>query len=439
MVKTDGKGEPLPWLATDWEWGPDFEYITFELRQGVKFSDGTEFKSDAVKLATGFVSEAKLTNANDWDRWEVLGDYSIRLYLKEYHTDFWSTMTGINMSFFSPTAYAEHGKEWITEHPVGTGPFLFESFEKDVSLKVVRNPNYWQEGKPYLDGIETLIVKDETTRSMAIQSGEGDVTVLEAAKFLNDMKEMGFTVLAQYGGTDFVMFDTMNEGSIYNDARIRQAIEYAIDKETIADALGYGYYVANNQMPPPDNPSHNNDLPSREYNPEKSKELLAEAGYPDGFPANMITIGTSPTAQILQEELKAVGIDVTFESVDNAKFWDYNMKGWENAMVYVGFAVGINYPAWLKSYFPPTGIFDASVKLPDAILNGIAPALSEQDPIKAKQMSDELIRLTWESAILVPIYSNALGNVLSPKVHDTGYFQYSDFSIWDPELVWMEK
>ena len=439
MIKQDKSGNPIPWLATDWEWGENKADITFNLRDDVTFHDGTKFTADAVKLEGDLCIEAKLANAVDWDRWEVINDYTIKLYLKQYKTDFWANVTGINMCFFSPTAYEQNGKEWMMEHPIGTGPFKYLSFEKDVALKVVRNDNYWKAGLPYLDEIDHIITKDQNTRRMALMSGEGDVSFNEQAKFLFDMKELGYDVRSAYGGTDFIMFNTMNADSIYNDARIRQAIEYALDKETMAETLGYGYYIANNQMPPPDNPSHNNDLPSREYNTDKAKQLLADAGYPDGFAATMITIGASTTAQVIQESLKAVGINVEFESVDNAKFWDYMRNGWGNSMVYVGYAVGINYPAWLKQYFPPTSTLDVSVKLPDEMVEKISPALAEQDETKAKELSDELIQLTWDDAILVPIYSNSLGDVISPKVHDTGMFDFVDFSIWSPEATWMEQ
>ncbi|MCX7912647.1 MAG: ABC transporter substrate-binding protein [Dehalococcoidales bacterium] len=440
LVKLDINGNPIPWLATGWEWGPNYSYITFTLRQGVKFHDGTTFTAEAVVAEAQELINLGRAGTQTWDRWEILDDYHVRLYLKEYKNDFWTGFAGIEMMFFSPTAYKEHGVDWMKEHPIGTGPFKFESFEKGVHLKLVKNEDYWQKGKPYLDGLTILFVKEKLTQLQALEAGEADMLAFVEGKDLADMKSKGFTVRTKMEGTDFIMFDTKNESSIFRDARVRKAIEHAIDKEAIVEAMGYGFLAVNNQMSPPQYASHNADLPSREYNPDKAKQLLAEAGYPNGFATKIITMGGYHSkALAVQEFLKAIGIQAEVELVDNAKFWDYMLNGWENAMVVTGYAVDVNFPAWLKAYFPPTSVIDVSVKLPDEVIAKIEPALSEADPAKAKQLSDEIIRLIWEDCSYIPISSNAMGFVESPKVHDSGTQNYYAFYIWDPDSVWLSK
>ncbi len=438
LVKLKADGNPSPWLATSWEWGPQNLYITFTLRQGVRFHDGTTFNSEAVKMEGDLVISTKESNAVTWDRWEIIDDYRVRLYLKEYLNNFWGTVSGINMCFFSPTAYKAKGEAYMKENPIGTGPFKFLSFEKDVSLKFVKNPDYWQPGKPYLDRIEMITVKESLTQQATMQAGNGDMLALQQGKILADMKALGFTILSSFGGTDFIVYDTANAASQYLNPKVRMAIEHAINKQEMVEALGYGYLVKNNQMPPPDNPSHNPKLPSRDYNVAKAKALLAEAGFPNGFQAKMVTIGAAPKALAIQEYLKAVGIMVTLESVDNAKFWDYNMKGW-TGMLDAGFAVGTNFPAWLRAYFPPVGIFDVSCKIPDNIVAKIEPALREIDPVKAKALSDELIQMIYDDATMTPLFSNAMGFILAKNVRDSGIFSHLDWSVWSPELIWLDK
>jgi ABC-type transport system substrate-binding protein len=289
LVKLQQDATPLPWLATSWEWGAQNMSITFTLRQGVKFSDGTAFTSEAVKLEGDLVLSTKESNSVNWDRFEIIDDSHVRLYLKNYTNDFWTSISGINMCFFSPTAYKANGKDWMMAHPTGTGPFLYKSFEKDVSLKFIKNPNYWQPGKPYLDGINMITVKESLTQQATIQAGEGDLLALQQGKILADMKKLGFNIVASYGGTDFIVFDTANAGSQFNNVKVRQAVEYALNKQDMVDALGYGYLVKNNQMSPPTNPGYNKNLPSREYNVAKAKQLLSEAGFPNGFTVRMIT------------------------------------------------------------------------------------------------------------------------------------------------------
>jgi ABC-type transport system substrate-binding protein len=417
------------------------------LRKGVKFQDGTDFTSEAVKMEGDLVISTQESNSLTWDRWEIIDPYTVRLYLKEYLNDFWTNLSGINMTFFSPTAYKANqpnGQAYIKQHPIGTGPFKFVSFEKDVSMKFVKNDNYWQAGKPYLDGIEFITVKEPLTQQAAIQSGAGDMLALVQGKILDDMKKKGFVINARYGGTDFLLFDTMNAGSIYNNIKVRQAIEYAIDKEAMAKTLGYGFLIANNQMPPPEgNPAYNPKIGKRDYDPAKAKALLKEAGYPNGFKAKMISMGPSvpPKDLSIQEYMKAVGINLELDLVDNQTFWNYMMNGWKDEMVSTGYAVGPNFPAWLKQYFPPTGVFDKSARLPDQVIAKITPALKEPDPAKAKALSDELIQLIYDDTSIIPIYSNAMGFILSPRVHDSNSntLKWFDWSVWEPENTWLSK
>ena len=134
LVKPDKKSNPIPWLATSWDWGPNNQNITFHLRQGVKFSDGTDFTSEAVKEAGDIAITAKEAFAQTWDNWQIIDDNTIQLNLKVYQNDFWLNLYGIDMCFFSPTAYKANGVDWMKEHPIGTGPFVFDSYQKDVSI-----------------------------------------------------------------------------------------------------------------------------------------------------------------------------------------------------------------------------------------------------------------------------------------------------------------
>lgn len=262
LVKPDKHYQPIPWLAESWDQSPDKLVTTFHLRKGVKFSDGTDFTSESVKVAAELNMAANAAFTSTWDKWEIIDANTIKLTLKFYQNDFWGNFMGINMCFFSDTAYKANGVDWMKEHPIGTGPFVFKSFQQDVSVILTANPNYWQTGKPYLAELDFLTFKETLTAQAAMQAGEGDAWALQQGKTLYDMKNAGFNVVYDYGGTDFLLFDTKNEGSITNDPKIRMAMEYAIDKQAICDALGYGYYIKNNQWSPPSNPSFNANLPS---------------------------------------------------------------------------------------------------------------------------------------------------------------------------------
>ena len=438
LVKQDSAGQPIPYLATKWEWGPANANITFTLRQNVKFQDGTPFNADAVKLDFDELIKDKDSAAINWDRWEIKDPYTITLYLKKYQTDFWGSLSGWNSFIVSPTVLKQ-GLDYTKEHPVGTGPFKFDSFTIDVSLKFVKNPDYWQAGKPYLDGIDMFTVKEPLTQQAKMIAGEGDILALQQGKSLKDLADKGFNVIAQYGGTEICLPDTMNEGAVTNDPNVRKALEYAVNKQALVDALGYGYFVVTNQISPPSNPTYNKDIVGRDYNPAKAKELLKAAGFETGLTVHLIvTSDTQDLGQYLQQYWKAVGVETELELIDNAKFWNYAYTGWKGLLC-IGYSISTNFPSVINGYFPPVGIIDVSTKLPQAIIDKTKLAIVETDTTKFQQYTKELTQAFFDDCSVIPFYSNAMGDVLSNKVKDSGKYDYVDFSGWDPENCWLDK
>jgi peptide/nickel transport system substrate-binding protein len=444
LVKPDKNYQPTPWLAESWDWGPNHMSITFHLRKNVKYHDGSTFTSENVKFQGDIVIGQSGAAAQIWDKWEIIDDNTIKLTLKKYQNDFWGGFMGIGMAFPSVAAYKAHGgadggEAWCKEHPIGTGPFTFEYFEKDVTMKLKAFKNYWQPGKPYVDELHFITVAETLTAQSTMQAGEGDVWALQQAKQLYDMKNAGFNIVYDYGGTDFLLFDTMNADSVTNDVKVRMAVEYAIDKQAMADALGYGFLIPNNQWSPPFNPTFNADLPSREYNPAMARALLTSAGFPDGCPVKIITIGAEAEILSVQQYLEAVGFKVTLESVDNAKFWNYCSTSWQG-MLNVGYAIGsANFAAALKGYFGPTSFIDKSCKIPDAVLAKVDAALLLQDAAAMKKANDEIIKDLYDYVWMVPFYSNAMGFILRTDIKDSGIENFADWSQWSPENVWLDR
>ncbi len=440
LVKLDPKGNPLPWLATDWKWGPNNSYIDVNVRKDVKFHDGTNFTAESVVTHVNQLFKDKDSVTTNWDRIEKTGDFSFRLYLKIFMRDFWNGFGGWAMFFTSDTQLKEKGLDFVKTNPVGTGPFKYSSFEKDVSLKFVKNPNYWQAGKPYLDGIDFITAKEELTQQAKMEANEGDVLTLKTGKILQDLGKKGMIISTVTGSSNFIIFDTKNEGAATNDPLVRQAIEYAINKKEVADALGYGGMKPNNQVPFTGNPAFNPKIPTREFNPAKAKELLAQAGYPSGLKLKMVSeTAGQDFAVMFQSYLKAVGITLDIEMVDNAKLWNYLFTGW-TGMISTGYSMGTNFPGFLRSYFPPVGVFNVSVKLPDDIVAKCVTAMKETDDAKFQTMSDEISQWVWDTAFFVPTVGVAMGYVIRPEVKGHDFLQtFYDFTMWSPENTWLNK
>ena len=132
----------------------------------------------------------------NWASVDVIDDYTIRVNFTKWQNTLLSTFVEPTFPAFmvSKAAFDKNGKDWMRTHPVGTGPFIFDSFVQDVSYKVKKNPDYWVKGKPYLDGIDYTIISDTSTRKMAMKAGEGDVLSGVAAMDMADLAAAGFTV-----------------------------------------------------------------------------------------------------------------------------------------------------------------------------------------------------------------------------------------------------
>ena len=175
-------------------------------------------------------------------------------------------------------------------NPVGTGPFKFVSYDVDVSYKVMKNPDYWAKDDkgnqlPYLDGIEYIYIADTMTQEMSMENGEADMLMgIAPGKTAADLASLGLNMEYAMDMPVCLIPDTANSDSPWSNQKVREAVEYAIDRETIAKALGYGYWQAPYQIPPRDfQPMILISTLGRKYNLDKAKQLLTEAGYPTGF------------------------------------------------------------------------------------------------------------------------------------------------------------
>ena len=328
----DETGAPVPRLGTKWEIAPDGKSITFSLRQGVKFHDGTDFNADAVKWNFDAVIAKKPYNVAPMTSVDVIDPYTVRLNLSSFNNAMFNVLSFTDI--ISPTAVQKNGTEWARLNPVGTGPFKFSEFKSQTYLRVVKNPNYWQQGKPYLDGINFDYVADKTVGSMAFEKGSGDMQMQLTEQIASDLQKKGFTIRSMNGFTNFLACDSANKDSPYANVKVRQAVEYALNKEELTKAIGYGFMQPAYQLAAPNIAGYNANIPGHKYDPKKAKQLLTEAGYPNGFKTSIIAQNTMNQDQLvaMQTFLKEVGIDASLDLVDAAKWSEYRTKGWKNGL-----------------------------------------------------------------------------------------------------------
>ena len=303
-------GDFEPGLAKAYTLADDLMSITIELNQGIKFHDGSDFNADVVKwnldhyMAAGMAPSFKAVT--------VVDPYTVKVDF-----NFWANTNLVSLRdglwIISMENYEKNGEEYARANPCGTGPFKFVSFENAVKMEMTKNADYWQEGKPYLDAVEILFVVDEMTKSAMLQAGEADCIGNQGLnKSAKDLQDAGFLIETSLPECWAIQPDAGNADSPYADQKVREAVEYAIDREALAVAFGYGFWEAADQIPGPDASIYNPNPPLvRNYDPEKAKQLLAEAGYPDGFKTTLVMLQFANHDQVVavQAMLAAVGID----------------------------------------------------------------------------------------------------------------------------------
>ena len=275
LVKIDPAGNLAPWLATSWTITPDGKSMTFTLRQGVKFHDGTDFNAQAAKESLDMSKAGEYPQFKPVASFEALDNYTLKMTFSQSYD--WSVVGAMGRILtgwiFSPTYLKAHDNAFTSTHPVGTGPFKFASFSKDVSIKYERNPDYWQKGKPYLDGMEFDMMADMNSGLLAYKSGAASILYNMQAKNVSDLQKAGSQIIKVPASALDIYTDSAKSTSPFSNQKVREALDYAIDKKAIADALGYGYYEAAYQPFPSGYWASAPDLVGHPFNSAKAKQL----------------------------------------------------------------------------------------------------------------------------------------------------------------------
>lgn len=310
-------------LAESYTASADGLVYTMKLKKGVKFHDGSDFNAAVVKA-----NFDRVTNpANHLKRYglykniaktKVVDDYTVRFTLHEPFSAFVNQLAHPSAAMISKKALEKGGKE-VAFHPVGTGPFIFEEWKPTDYMKVKKNPNYWRKGYPKVDSIKWIPVVDNNTRAAMLQTGEADFCFplpYEQAKMLEG--KSGIDVVASPSIVHRWLSMNMNVKP-FNNVKVRQAINYAINKKALMKVAYNGYAIPAEGVVP-QGVDYAVKLGPWEYNPAKAKQLLKEAGYPNGFETTLWSAYNHTTAQktiqFVQQQSAQVGIKAKVQALE---------------------------------------------------------------------------------------------------------------------------
>jgi peptide/nickel transport system substrate-binding protein len=442
LVQRDENMQFQPMLATEWKQLDDLTW-EFKLRQGVNFHDGTPFNADAVKATLARVLDEKVASPRATQfkmitEVKAVDEYTVQFKLAYPFAPLLSILANHEGSIISPKAIEQYGKE-LSKHPVGTGPFVFESWTPGQEIVLVKNDNYWGE-KVKFEKAVFKVVPEDTTRIAMVETGEAHIAEpLPVTEIDRVSNSSSMSLYRTEGlGTDFIGFNTKKKP--FDDIRVRQAINHAIETDAIIKGVYNDVGTKANSAMSPKVLGYHEALKGYDYDPNKAKALLKEAGFPDGFKTTLWTGDRKErvnAAEVIQSQLKGIGIDVEVKVLEYGAYLDAEdngetdmfISGWGNA---TGDADYNQYNLFHSSSLGKGG--NTTFYVNEEVDKLIEEGRREQDTEKRKQIYAQALEIQSKEAPMVPLrnmeHVAAIGkNVKGFWISPSGYMMINDITI----------
>ena len=325
LVKLDSDGHIRPLLAQEWTVSNDRLTYEFKLQQGVRFSDGTPLTPDDVIqsfqriLDDPAVTPVNKTQMSVVDSMAVVGDDTVRVQLKTPSNEWLYDMTGSAGIVINPAKVAD-----LANTPAGSGPYSLKQWTPGDSLVLTGSDSYWGT-PPNFDQVTFRYFADPNAMNAAMLSGDLDIiSNVAAPQALSQFSDPTKYQVIKGVTNGEIVLGFNNAKAPFTDKRVRQAICYAIDRQALMDSVWAGQGMLIGSMVPPTDPWYEDLSGTYPFDPDKSKQLLADAGFADGLAINL-QVPTLPyatgAAQFIASELKDVGITVTVSELDFPARW----------------------------------------------------------------------------------------------------------------------
>ena len=457
LITQDGNGNYEPGLATDWELAADKKSFTLNLREGVKFHDGSDFNAEDVKFTLEYYASDASNQADKNLLVDYIAsidtpdDYTVVINFKEpvaeYEYLLSSNATGAGLIL--PSDYFEKvGEEEFGKNPVGTGPFVFESYTAGEQITYTKNTEYWGEQPNY----DKLVVKqytEESTRIAALQAGDIDFAPISGNSVPVVDGVNGIRVEEAPYSTTLGLFlsGTFEEtGEATQNADVRKALSLAINRQEIVDTIfdgnataagvwglfpfTYGYDGSHDEV--------------AEYNPEKAKELLAKAGYPDSFKNPAVkfyfvdsTEYANDVAQAIVGYWKEIGIETDLIQVDRVELsslYRENPVSEEFAGAVYFFEPPKKYSAYdaFAPFFPSYSFLHLT-KDDKVVDDGVAEIIALEGKDREAKVN-EVLKALDEEAVALPVVYTGSYYAVSEKVESVNYDASGHTSRWYAQI-----
>ncbi|HAT24683.1 MAG: glutathione ABC transporter substrate-binding protein GsiB [Pantoea sp.] len=429
-------------LAESYQASPDGLTYTIKLRPGIKFQDGTDFNAEAVKVnlerASNPDNHLKRYNLFKYiATTEAVDPTTVKITLKQPFSAFINNLAHPAAAMISPTALKKYGKE-IGFHPVGTGPYELVTWNQTDFVKVKKWDGYWKKGYPKLDSITWRPVVDNNTRAAMLQTGEANFAFpipFEQAKLLEKNAKLKVvtspSIMQRYISLNVTQ-------KPFDNPKVREALEYAINREALIKVAFAGYATPATGIVPP-SIDFAQRYPAIQYNPAKARELLKEAGYPNGFETTLWSSHNHSTAQkvlqFTQQQLAQVGVKVKVTAMDaGQRAAEVESKGQKESgvrMFYTGWSASTGEADWaLTPLFAttswPPAIFNTAFYSNPQVDKDLADALKTTDRERKASLYKNAQDKIWNDHPWIPLVVEQLVSANTASL--TGFYVMPDTS-----------
>jgi peptide/nickel transport system substrate-binding protein len=403
----DGKGV-RPWLAESYTSSADKMTWTFKLRPGIKFSNGAPMTSADVKFS---IDEASSTHGG-WEFInaaikEVAAPDPLTVVITTKYP--WAPLLAdlaCPSNGIIPNNYGGQSSSKFYTAPIGTGPFMWDTWSVGSALTLKRNPHYWEPGKPSLDSVTWQVVPDTISRALMIQGGQADINEFPAFSSLDELRASSGVEVNVFPSTrtDYIL---MNENKKpFHDVHVRRAISYAIDRQALIKAVLYGNGRVANSLFMPTVAYYDPKTPGIQYDMAKAKQEMALSSVPNGFTTTYLASSGDTTdaaiAQVLQASLKELGITMNIQNGDPSAVHDMQTS-MDYEISHDFWTMDIADPDELVQFalIPSTGGHSFETGLNDPQVISLAEEAERTfDPVRRQQIYSQLQALAAEAAFL---------------------------------------
>lgn len=430
-------------LATAWEWIDD-KTLELKLREGVKFHNGDDFDADDVVATVNFVAKEEngvktQRNVNWMESAEKVDQFTVRIKTKEVFPAAIEFLSG-PVSMYPADYYAEAGPSGMGLKPVGTGPYKVVEVVPGQHFVLEKYEGYHDspKGQPSIGKIDIRTIPDVNTQIAELFSGSLDLIWQVPADQAEKLAEMGDQFVVSNESTMRVGYLSMDaagrssmEPNPFKDLKVRQAVNYAIDRKALVNNLLKGKSKVVYTACFPSQFGCDQNVTEYEYDPEKAKALLAEAGYPDGFTTEFYAYRDRDYAEAISSFLNAVGIKTDFKMLQYSALRELNMNGEVPMSFQTWGSYSINDASAMVSQFFKHGSLDTTRD--DDVLEWLDVADSSNDPEKRKEFYSKALQRIAEQAYWAPMFSYNTNYVTNK---DVSYTPTADEVLRFTDMTW---